>query len=105
MNLRIHTLLAVLISSLVFPSCTWLDTAPEDLVLADDALETEEDLQALLVSCYDVLAEPDRAAALHRALDEIEAKLSPKDGIEVKAKKWLALVGALWKKVELQPND
>lgn len=56
MNLRIHTLLAVLISSLVFPSCTWLDTAPEDLVLADDALETEEDLQALLVSCYDVLA-------------------------------------------------
>jgi hypothetical protein len=35
-------------------------------------------------SCYDVLAEPDRAAALHRALDEIEAKLSPKDGIEGK---------------------
>ncbi len=35
-------------------------------------------------SCYDVLAEPDRAAALHRALDEIESKLSPKDGIEGK---------------------
>lgn len=35
-------------------------------------------------SCYDVLAEPDRAAALHRALDEIASKLSPKDGIEGK---------------------
>lgn len=35
-------------------------------------------------SCYDVLGQPDRAAALHRALDAIESKLSPKDGIEGK---------------------
>lgn len=35
-------------------------------------------------SCYDVLGEPDRTDALHRALDEIEAKLSPRPGIEGK---------------------
>ena len=35
-------------------------------------------------SCYDVLPEPDPASSLHRALDEIESKLSPKDGIEGK---------------------
>lgn len=35
-------------------------------------------------SCYDVLAEPDRSAALHRALDEIESRLSPKDGLDGK---------------------
>ena len=29
---------------------------PDQYILAEDALETPEDLQALLVSCYDVLA-------------------------------------------------
>ena len=44
-------------SLLGLASCTeWLDTAPEDVILADDAIQTEEDMQALLVSCYDVLA-------------------------------------------------
>ena len=56
MNTRFLTLALVGLAFLSLPSCTWLDTAPDDLVLADDALETEEDLQALLVSCYDVLA-------------------------------------------------
>ena len=47
----------LLASLLGLASCTeWLDTAPEDLILADDAIQTEEDMQALLVSCYDVLA-------------------------------------------------
>lgn len=58
MNLT-HTPATILLAvfMLGLASCTeWLDTAPEDLILADDALETEEDMQALLVSCYDVLA-------------------------------------------------
>ena len=36
--------------------CRWLEVNPEQFILAEDALETPEDLQALLVSCYDVLA-------------------------------------------------
>ena len=36
--------------------CRWLEVDPEQFILADDALETPEDLQALLVSCYDVMA-------------------------------------------------
>ena len=35
-------------------------------------------------SCYDAQAESDPASSLHRALDEIESKLSPKEGIEGK---------------------
>ena len=36
--------------------CRWLEVDPEQFILADDAFETPEDLQALLVSCYDVMA-------------------------------------------------
>ena len=52
-----HHLFAALLG-LVFllPACRWLEVNPDQYILAEDALETPEDLQALLVSCYDVLA-------------------------------------------------
>lgn len=52
-----HILLsAVAAMSLTFAGCRWLEINPENQILAENALETPGDLQALLVSCYDVLA-------------------------------------------------
>ena len=47
---------AMLAASLALAGCRWLEVNPDQYILAEDALETPEDLQALLVSCYDVLA-------------------------------------------------
>ena len=47
---------ALLTAALAFTGCRWLEVNPDQYILAEDALETPEDLQALLVSCYDVLA-------------------------------------------------
>ena len=46
----------VLASLLTLTQCRWLEVDPDQYILAEDALNTPEDLQALLVSCYDVLA-------------------------------------------------
>ena len=43
-------------TAMAFVGCRWLEVNPEQYILAEDALETPEDLQALLVSCYDVMA-------------------------------------------------
>ena len=47
---------ALVTASLAFTGCRWLEVNPDQYILAEDALETPEDLQALLISCYDVLA-------------------------------------------------
>ena len=48
---------AILVAAAIsLGGCRWLEVDPEQFILADDALETPEDLQALLVSCYDVMA-------------------------------------------------
>ena len=47
---------AAVMTALAFVGCRWLEVNPEQYILAEDALETPEDLQALLVSCYDVMA-------------------------------------------------
>lgn len=54
-NLPIIALTA-LSSLFMMQGCKWLEIDPEQYILAEDALETPEDMQALLVSCYDVLA-------------------------------------------------
>jgi hypothetical protein len=51
-----HLFAALLGLVLLLPACRWLEVNPDQYILAEDALETPEDLQALLVSCYDVLA-------------------------------------------------
>ena len=53
-----HTFLlsALVAMSMTFAGCRWLEVNPDEYILAEDALQTPEDLQALLVSCYDVLA-------------------------------------------------
>ena len=48
--------LILISSTLILGGCRWLEVDPEQFILADDALETTEDLQSLLVSCYDVMA-------------------------------------------------
>jgi len=51
------TLLTALVAvAMTFAGCRWLEVNPDQYILAEDALETPDDLQALLVSCYDVLA-------------------------------------------------
>ena len=47
---------AAVMTAMAFVGCRWLEVNPEQYILAEDALETPEDLQALLVSCYDVMA-------------------------------------------------
>ena len=48
---------AILVAAaLTLGGCRWLEVNPEQFILADDALETPDDLQALLISCYDVMA-------------------------------------------------
>ena len=48
---------AILVAAaLTLGGCRWLEVDPEQFILADDALETPDDLQALLISCYDVMA-------------------------------------------------
>ncbi|MEZ4800208.1 MAG: RagB/SusD family nutrient uptake outer membrane protein [Flavobacteriales bacterium] len=43
------------LASVSFVGCKkWLDVGPENVVLEADALKTPEDMQKLLVSCYDV---------------------------------------------------
>ena len=53
-----HTFLlsALVALSMTFAGCRWLEVNFDQYILAEDALQTPEDLQALLVSCYDVLA-------------------------------------------------
>ena len=48
--------ISILCSGLAFTGCNkWLDVAPENVILQEDALNTPDDLQRLLVSCYDVM--------------------------------------------------
>ena len=48
--------LVVMACIMTLTQCRWLEVDPDQYILAEDALKTPEDLQALLVSCYDVLA-------------------------------------------------
>ena len=48
--------ISILCSGLAFTGCNkWLDVAPENVILQEDALNTPDDLQRLLISCYDVM--------------------------------------------------
>lgn len=48
--------ISILCTGLGFTGCSkWLDVAPENVILQEDALKTPDDLQRLLVSCYDVM--------------------------------------------------
>ena len=54
MKLRLLFIIPVL---LVATACNkHLEFPPEDVILAEDALQSPEDMQRLLNSCYDVLA-------------------------------------------------
>jgi len=49
-------IIALIFSAFAFQACDkMLDLQPEDVVVAEDALQTPDDLQRLLNSCYDVL--------------------------------------------------
>ena len=49
-------LTALLVCFSVLPACNkWLEVEPTGVILSDEALNTPEDLQRLLNSCYDVL--------------------------------------------------
>jgi starch-binding outer membrane protein, SusD/RagB family len=48
--------ISILCTGLAFTGCKkWLDVGPENVILQEDALKTPDDLQRLLVSCYDVM--------------------------------------------------
>lgn len=48
--------LSFILAAAGFTGCKkWLDVGPENVVLQEDALKTPEDLQKLLISCYDVV--------------------------------------------------
>lgn len=48
--------ISILCSGFAFTGCNkWLDVAPENVILQEDALNTPDDLQRLLISCYDVM--------------------------------------------------
>ena len=55
-------------------SCNkFLDVDPEGVILADDALQTPEDLQLLLTSCYDVLRSAKFMGGRFQTLSELMA--------------------------------
>lgn len=57
MTMKIKSIIIILSLAIIFGSCDkMLDFKPGDEVLAADALQTPEDLQNLLNSCYDVMA-------------------------------------------------
>lgn len=48
--------ISILCTGVAFTGCKkWLDVGPENVILQEDALKTPDDLQRLLVSCYDVM--------------------------------------------------
>ena len=45
------------VAAMLFSSCSFLDTYPEDFLTPDDCYETEEELESALLGVYATLAE------------------------------------------------